>query len=103
MTLALLFLLTASIHYVTYWNLNVLITAPAAVLLYLHIQALFKKDKGRKNINSFAKTALIATLIALFIKAILGTILIQETLPYFILMIILYMAEIKGGKNRKAV
>ena len=103
MTLALLFLMTSSIHFVTYWNINVLITAPSAVLLYLHIKYFFRKESARKSIKTFAKTALIATLIALVIKAILSTILIQETLPYFILMILLYMAEIKDVKNRKAL
>ena len=103
MTLALLFLMTSSIHFVTYWNINVLITAPSVVLLYLHIKYFFRKESARKSIKTFAKIALIATLIVLVIKAILSTILIQETLPYFILMILLYMAEIKGVKNRKAL
>lgn len=102
MELALLFLMTASIHFVTYWNMNVLIMAPAIPLFGMHILYLSKRERGEKCIKAFAKAALLYTLVLLLIKLVLSSILIQETLPYFILMISLYAAEIKVVEIRKS-
>lgn len=101
MTLALIFLMTASIHFVTYFNLNVVITMPALVLLVLHIGAIFNEKRFRKTIKKASRLFLLATLLLMALKAIFSFALIQDSLAYFIFMIMLYLGEIVEIKRVK--
>ncbi|MBO5770812.1 MAG: DUF4105 domain-containing protein [Spirochaetales bacterium] len=94
MTLVLAFLMTSSIHFVTYFNLNVLITLPSVAMLYLHIRALFDENRFRPAIKKFAGISFRITLIVFAIKAVFSFIAIQDCLAYFTFMLMLYMAEI---------
>lgn len=94
MTLVLAILMTSSIHFVTYFNLNVLITLPSVAMLYLHIRALFDENRFRPAIKKFAGISFRITLIVFAIKAVFSFIAIQDCFAYFTFMLMLYMAEI---------
>ena len=99
MELALAFLMTSSIHSVTYFNLNILLFAGAPLLLCLHAKAIFNRDSSNSKLKRASRIMLFLTLAFILVKALLSNFLIQDMLPYSIFMVILYIAEcfeIKG-------
>ena len=103
MELVLAFFMTASIHSITYFNINVLIFIPALPLSALHLAALFGKENEDK-IRRIARISVLALGAMMILKFILSSILIQRTLPYFAFMIILTSAELvkaRANSERK--
>lgn len=102
MSLVLLFLMTASIHDVTYLNTNVIILSPLLLVLsLLHCIALGKKER-RKGIKNISLVLLLLTISMFIMKIIFMEFCIQENIEYYILALAIYASEfIKTRSNRK--
>lgn len=103
----LLFLMTASIHDVTYFNANILIISPIVIVFSIaHFRALGKREKGRSTLRKLAKLMFSLLVMLLAMKGMFLSRFPQDNIPYYILMISLYGMEIfvnkpKGQENRQ--
>ena len=93
MSAVLLFLETASIHKVTYFNTSLLVISPVTfIFAYLHIASLIKEEK-RIKIKKLSSAMLIITLSLLIAKLIIIKLFYNANWAYYIVMIPLYAAD----------
>ena len=93
MSAVLLFLETASIHKVTYFNTSILVISPLTIsFAYLHIASLFREEK-RERIKKLSFAMLIITSALLIAKLIIMKLFYNANWAYYIVMIPLYAAD----------
>lgn len=97
LSLILLFVMTATNHSVSYWNINILIISPIILALFvLHLASLGKKER-RKGIIYTASLSFSIMVIALLLQLL--TPFRQANAAYYITAMLLYASEIISARS----
>lgn len=93
LSLVLAFVMTATIHDVSYGNWNFLLISPLVLgLSIMHLSSLGRKER-RQGLGRLSRILLITAIAMLTMKGCLMDLMIQDNIPYYIIAISLYGAE----------